>query len=842
MPSSAERQIERLREEIREHDRRYYVDAAPTISDTEYDRLLARLKELETTHPELVTPNSPTQRVGGEPLERFRTVVHARPMLSIDNTYDAADLRKWAGRIYEATDTTLRALADELETVGKGGGKAADEKRRSLREKYDVALGQADSADFPITGGYFADPKVDGVAINLRYERGQLVLAATRGDGQRGDDVTQNVRTIRELPLRLEERDDLSTPDVLEVRGEIYMPIAKFKSINRLIEKQGLEPFANPRNATAGTLKQLDWRVAHERRLGIVAYGRGEISDDPFATHREFLAALAAWGIPTNPIRKHCNTIDGVWQFIEAIGTQRSELPYGIDGIVVRVDRVDLQDQLGYTSKFPRWCIAYKYASAQATTKLLRVDWQVGKTGKLTPRATMEPVFLAGTTVTHATLHNLGEIRRKDVRVGDTVVIEKAGEIIPQVVEVITRKRKKDVVPIDPPETCPVCGGDVNIDFNSSEASNEETARYCINPECPAQFRERLIHFVGRNQMDVEGLGEEIIDQLLKAELISHLADLYRLGEEQLANLTHAGRTKSGKKTQVRLGEKNAAQILGALEKSKKRGLARVLSSLGVRHIGAETARIVASNIGGIDKLLAASAEEIRNAVSTSDRASKFRKIKRAAIHFHSALHSQEGKERVKRALAMSQSNVHLGEVMAFLQELPEGSKWGRVKWGNKDQPGAGRGRKDRILENFNTLAELCSAEVEEFVELFDDEVVGRSLYEFLRSNRGGDLIQRLRDVGVEFSSVEEHRAATRSELEGKTVVVTGTLRNFSRDQVHELIRYNGGKPTTSISKSTDFLIVGENPGSKVHKARTLGVSIITEAQFVALIGDSIGQ
>jgi DNA ligase (NAD+) len=761
---SIERQIERLRDEIRDHDRRYYVEAAPTISDREYDQLLSRLRELEAAHPELITPDSPTQRVGGGPVEGFQTVAHARPMFSIDNTYDAADLRKWAARAYEATDPKLRAMAEELEAARKGSGKAADAKRRTIREKYDAALAEADRAGFPIAGGYLADPKVDGVAINLRFERGRLARAVTRGDGQRGDDVTQNVRTIRAIPLTLHEHDEYPISDVVEVRGEIYMPTAEFERMNKAVVAAGEEPFANPRNATAGTLKQLDPRIVAERRLNIVAHGRGEITDDPFATHSEFLTALAAWGIPTNPLTQHCDTIDAIWQFIEDIASQRNELPYGIDGVVVRVDRVDLQEQLGYTSKFPRWCIAYKYAAEQAVTKLIDVDWQVGKSGKLTPRANMEPVFVAGTTVQHASLHNLGEVRRKDIRIGDTVVIEKAGEIIPQVVRVVVDKRPPGLKPLKPPTRCPECGGAVEIEYDQRRVHDieshaarveretaraakqqrkpqklpapeplseaDESGRYCINPECPAQFRERIIHFAGRGQMDIEGMGEKVVYQLADAGLLTSFGDIFTLHSQRDAVLALE-----------RMGEKKADNLFAGIEAAKGRGLARVLAGLGIHHVGATAARIVAEHFASIDTLLAAPLDQI------------------ATLKTEGAL--------------------------------------------------SGIGTE-----------------------------IANSLHTFLHSKEGQRVVMELRDAGVELN-VETSTASgsAGSALAGKTLVVTGTLEKYTRDEIHALIARHGGRATSSVSKSTDYVVAGENAGSKLDKAKKLGVKVLSEAEFDARLG-----
>jgi DNA ligase (NAD+) len=760
---SIREEIAALRDEIREHDRRYYVDAAPTISDRDYDKLIARLRDLEEANPEHVTADSPTQRVGGEPIDGFQSVTHARPMFSIDNTYDAVDLRKWASRAYEATDAGLLAINAELEAARKGGSKA-EAQRRELREKYDAAVGEADKSGFPIAGGYVADPKVDGVAINLRYERGKLVLAATRGTGLRGDDVTQNVRTIRAIPLTLQPHRDFPVPNVLEVRGEIYMPTAEFERMNAAVVAAGEEPFANPRNATAGTLKQLDSRVVAQRRLNIVAHGRGEITGNPFETHSEFLTALAAWGIPTNPLTRHCATIDVVWQFIEDFGAKRGTLPYGVDGVVVRVDRVDLQEELGYTSKSPRWCIAYKYAAEQAVTKLLSVDWQVGKSGKLTPRANMEPVFVAGTTVQHASMHNLGEVRRKDIRIGDTVIIEKAGEIIPQVVQVVMEKRPSGLKPLAPPEKCGECGGEVEIEYDQrrvheiesyeskverekARAAKEgrksaaipapaplseldETGRYCINPECPAQFRERIIHFAARGQMDIEGMGEKVVHQLADAGLLKSFGDIFTLQEKRDDVLALD-----------RMGEKKADNLFAGIEEAKSRGLVRVLAGLGIHHIGSTASRIVSEHFGSIDALLAAPLDQIATL------------------------------------------------------------------------------KTDGALSGIGTE-------------------IANSLHAFLHSDEGRRVINELRDAGVKLD-VEKSTAtgSAGSSLAGKTLVVTGSLQKYSREEIESLIEQHGGRAASSVSKKTDYLIAGEKAGSKLEKAEQLGVPILSEADFGKLIG-----
>ncbi|MCH2123696.1 MAG: NAD-dependent DNA ligase LigA [Pirellulaceae bacterium] len=832
--------INQLRTTIRHHDQRYYVDAAPEISDRAYDRLLHELGQLEQKHPELITPDSPTQRVGGEPIAGFTTVSHALPMLSIDNTYDEENLRKWSARCFETLDATLANVEIEIAQItekedqlkGQRTTEAAANRkqfkdfREARREQQRAALKNATQQGFPITGGYWVEPKIDGVALNLRYEEGILQLGTTRGDGQHGDDVTQNIRTIRDIPLKLNGDEGPAIPTILEIRGEIFMPSAEFVRINAMTVENGAEPFANPRNATAGTLKQLNPQVVAERRLEFIAHGCGEVTNNTFASHSAFLHALRTWGIRTNPLGQTCGSIHAVWSRIQEFENERNDLLYAVDGVVIKVDRYDHQESLGSTSRFPRWCIAYKYAAEQAITKLIQVDWQVGKTGKLTPRATMDPVFVAGTTVRHASLHNLGEVIRKDIRVGDTIVIEKAGEIIPQVVRVILDKRDKETPPIVPPDVCPECSSKVESEHDST---GKETGRYCTNAECPAQLKERLIHFSGRNQLDIDGLGDEAIVQLVEAGLVAHIADLYSITQEQLANLTHEA-TVRGKKVEVRLGTKNAERIRNSLEVSKKRGLARVLGALGIRHIGMQTARIVASHMKDIDELLNASEEEVRLSVSETRAESKLRSVKEIANAFYTALHSREGISLIEKARSLAQTSDNPQEVYHLLKAIPDGGATWRVKWGKGD------GKKDRILNHFESLEHLTSADKNEFVELFDDEVVGRSLYEFLHSERGSNTLKRLREVGVELLSHDALEIDSSSPLVGKTVVITGTLKNYSRNAAQDAMRAAGAKITSSVSKKTDFVLAGENAGSKLAKAQSLGITVLSEEDLLTML------
>ena len=570
--------IEALRKRLDEANRAYYVDADPLMSDRDYDRELAELAALEAEHPEHASEDSPTRRVGGEPVDAFSSVEHALPMQSIDNSYDPDDISAWCTRVRRGLD-----LAD-----GEPG---------------------------PVL---CCDPKIDGVAISLRYESGRLVQAVTRGDGRRGDDVTVQVRAIRAIPLRLH---CVEPPAVLEVRGEIYMTNEVFERINRDRAARNEPLFANARNVTAGTLKSLDPSVVAERSLCFCAHGRGVVEGLEVPTYSRFVDTIRSMGIPVSP---HLQVVEGLPDLlarVEAFQSQRTELGFGVDGMVVRVDAFPLQDRLGSTSKAPRWCVAFKYPADQGETVLESVAWQVGKGGTLTPRATMQPVELAGTTVRHATLHNIEEIRRKDIRVGDRIVVEKAGEIIPQVVMVRLADRPSDAVPIEPPSDCPACGGDVG---------QEGPKIFCLNPECPAQLRERIAWFAGRNQMGIDGLGEKIVDQLVDRGLVHHLADLYSLTIDQLSELEG-------------LGAKSATSLVEAIEASRDRGLGRVLASIGIRQIGQSAAGTLARAFPDMDALLDAGRDAL-------EQLPDFGEI--TATILHETLHSPRGEELVQRLRA----------------------------------------------------------------------------------------------------------------------------------------------------------------------------------------------
>jgi DNA ligase (NAD+) len=662
MVSDAQR-IEELRAQIRHHDRLYYVEARPGISDRQYDRLMQELRQLEAKHPEWITPDSPTQRVAGSPLEEFRSAHHLTPMLSIDNTYSQQEVMEFDRRVQ-------RALG---------------------HDRYH----------------YLVDPKIDGVAVSLLYQKGALMLAATRGDGVTGDDITVNARTIRAVPLRLSGKD---VPDTLEVRGEIYWPRKEFNAFNARRAGEGLEVFANARNGAAGTLKQLDPRVVAQRKLAFLAHGVGTMSPRVAGRAGEVMRQLARWGIPTNPHARICGNVQEAMQAVQDWLGQRTEADFETDGMVIKMDELDLREQLGQTSRYPRWCIAYKYEAQQAQTVLRSVDFQVGRLGTITPVAHFDPVQLAGTTVSNASLHNFDQIDRLDARVGDTVLVEKAGEIIPRVVQVLHAHRPREAQPIVPPGQCPAC---------QSPARRDEGGVYlrCVNPECPAQIRERLRFYAARGQMDIETLGPAIIDQLVDKRLVRHFADLYALRKGDLVELE-------------RMGEKSAQNLLDGIEQSKSRGLMRVLAGLGIRHVGGRAAQILAEHFGDIDRLAAAGQEELTG-----------------------------------------------------IREI--------------------------------------------------GPVIARGVHEFFHGQAGRETIRRLKDAGVKMAADRPAREGEAQPLAGKTVVITGTLPTLSRAQAEQAVKDAGGRAASSVSKNTDFVVVGADPGSKGDKARALGAEMIDEAEFL---------
>lgn len=674
---STAKRVAELRQEIDRHNRKYYIDAAPEISDREFDRLLQELTDLEAKHPELASPDSPTQRVGGKPVDELTAVRHRLPMYSIENSYDANMLREWDRSVHKVLGTT---------------------------PKYVVEL------------------KIDGVAMNLTYEDGLLACGATRGDGERGDDVTHNLRTMPEIPLKLKSD---SPPKLYEVRGEVYMTRADLIRINRTRTEHGEKPYENCRNLTAGSIRMLDPKESAKRTLRFFAYALGATEGVDVHSHHESLKLMATLGFPVNPHTHVCKDIDEVIAHVQTWNEKRHDLPYDTDGMVIKVDDFAQREKLGYTSKFPRWARAYKFEAEQAVTKLARIEVQVGRTGKLTPVGYFDPpVRLAGTTVSKASLHNADEIERKDIRIGDMVVVEKAGEIIPQVVRVETSARKGDEKKFHFPKECPICG---------SPTKQEEGSPFfiCTAPrgQCGGQLMRQVLQFARRDAMDIEGLGESIASELLDADLIETLPDLYRLDKDLLMK---ARPPKDAKKAKG----KWADNLLEGIAASKDRGLARVLAGISIPMVADSMADILAQEFLNIDDLMTASEERLLQVEGVATERAK-------AIHGY-----------------------------------------------------------------------------------FQTEAVRNMIADF--KDLGLKLTEEKREVKT---------APGGTDLTGKTFVVTGTLAKYERGEIEDLIKSLGGKASGSVSKKTDYVIAGEKAGSKLDKARELNVPVLTEDEFLAMIG-----
>ena len=664
-----EKKIEALREKIRHHEYLYYVLDQPEISDAEFDRLMRELKDLEAKHPELLTPDSPTQRVGGKPREGFVKVPHSSPMLSLDNTYNEEELRSWERRVHEL-----------------GGQKDVD---------------------------YVCELKLDGMSLALIYEDGKLVRGITRGDGSLGEDVTLNVRTVRSVPLSIssEKLKKAGIPADFEVRGELLMPLAAFRRMNEERESKGLSSFANPRNATAGTVRQLESRITAERRLDYFSYMLLRDGRTYFDRHWKTLDALQAAGFKVNHNRKLVHSMEEVWVFIQEWAGKRESLGYEIDGIVVKVDRTALQDGLGFTGKAPRWAIAYKYAARAGITKLEDIRVQVGRTGKLTPVAMLAPILIGGTTVRNATLHNMDEIERLGVKIGDWVQVERGGDVIPKVAKVIEDKEHpRGTKVFRMPERCPVCGTKV-------VRSEGEVDYRCVNANCPAKLRETILHFASRGVMNIDGMGEALVNQLTERGLVKNVADIYKLTKDDLLGLE-------------RMGEKSAQNILDEIKKSKALPLERVIYGLGIRMVGERTAQFLAEHLGSMEALETAGVEELQDVNEVGPR-------------------------------------------------------------------------------------------------------IAESIVEFFSIAANRKLVERLREAGLTLTGQKKPRG---TRLAGKTFVLTGTLAHFTRNEAKKMIEDAGGKVTGSVSKKTDYVVAGADAGSKLDKAKELGVKVIDGKEMKDLL------
>ena len=661
--------IESLRDEIRRHEYRYYVLDDPEISDAEFDRLMNELKKLEAAHPELIASDSPTQRVGGKAREGFVKVAHSVPMLSLDNAYSEAELRNWERRVHE------------------------------LSGRKDIE--------------YVCELKLDGMSLALRYEDGKLVRGITRGDGNTGEDVTSNVRTVRSVPLSIshEKLKKAGFPPDFEVRGEMLMPIASFKKMNEERAKQELSQFANPRNATAGTVRQLEPSITAQRRLDYFTYMLIANGRTIFNQHWQTLNALEDAGFKVNPRRALADNFDEVWKFIGEWEEKRESLPYEIDGVVIKVNSTALQRELGFTGKAPRWAIAYKYAARAGITQIENIHVQVGRTGKLTPVAELKPVPIGGTTVSRATLHNMDEIERLGVKIGDWVEVERGGDVIPKVTRVIDDdKHPRGRKSFHMPEKCPVCGGHV------VRAEGEADHR-CVNQKCPAKLRETILHFASRGVMNIDGMGDALVAQLTDRGVVKDVADIYKLTKIDLLKLD-------------RMGDKSAQNVLDEIERSKKLPLERVIYGLGIRFVGERTAQFLAEYFGDIVALEKAGEEELQQVEEVGPR-------------------------------------------------------------------------------------------------------IAKSIVEFFAEPKNRELVEELRAAGLTLKGKKKERG---TKLAGKTFVLTGTLANYTRDEAKKLIEDAGGKVAGSVSKKTDYVVAGADAGSKLDKAKELGVTVIDEEEMRKLI------
>lgn len=666
--ASVKKEVEDLREKIRHHEYRYYVLDDPEISDAAFDRLMNRLKEIETAHPELVTPDSPTLRIGGTPREGFQTVRHARPMLSLDNAFSYEALRDWDRRAREGTG------------------------RKDIE--------------------YIAEHKFDGLSISLQYEDGMLARAVTRGDGNTGEDVTPNAKTVRSIPLRVDAAAlrKAKLPADFEVRGEVMMTRKAFEALNRQQEEIGGKLYVNARNSAAGTMRVLDPAITAQRRLDFFAYYLFVDGKVPYAKHSESLQVLKQLRFRASDDWKLCDGMEEVIAYCDAWDTKREKLAYEIDGVVIKVNSTALQNELGFTAKAPRWAIAYKYPAHQETTVVKDIIVQVGRTGTLTPVALLEPVQVGGVTVSRSTLHNMDEIERLGLHIGDTVLIERAGEVIPHVLKVVKEGKPRKAFRM--PKNCPVCGSTIH-------KAEDEVAYRCVNAACPAKLKESLLHFAGRHAMNIDGLGDKIVDQLVERGLVKDVADLYSLKLDPLANLE-------------RMGEKSAQNLLDEIEASKKNPLSRLIYALGIRFVGERTGQLLAEHFSSLEELAAAKQEE--------------------------------------------------------LEQVPEvGPK------------------------------------------------VAASIVEFLSEHANRNLVKKLHKASVHPTA--EKREVKSQKLAGKSFVFTGGLANRSREEAGELVQQHGGKVSSSVSKKTDYIVVGTDPGSKYDKAKELGVTILTEKEFEKLIG-----
>jgi DNA ligase (NAD+) len=775
--AEAARELERLAAEIAQHDRAYYQQDAPTISDADYDALVQRNAAIEARFPELVRDDSPSRRVGAAPASGFGKITHRVPMLSLGNAFSDDDVR------------------DFLESV-----------RRFLKLPAGSAI------------EFTAEPKIDGLSISLRYDGGRLVEAATRGDGTTGENVTANVRTIREIPHQIKGKE---LPETIDIRGEIYMARADFLAFNAEQEKKGEKVFANPRNFAAGSLRQLDPAVTATRPLKFFAYAWGEASTLPAATQWGVIEAYARWGLPTNPLMRICRSSEELIAYHREIEAMRASLDYDIDGVVYKVNRIDLQQRLGFVSRSPRWAIAHKFAAEKATTVLRDIEIQVGRTGALTPVARLEPVTVGGVVVTNATLHNEDEIARKDIRIGDTVIVQRAGDVIPQVLGVVIEKRPKGARPFRFPETCPACGSAAVRETDEATGEAEVVRRCTGGLVCPAQAKERLKHFVSRNAFDIEGLGDERIELFFDEGLIRSPADIFTLAGRDARAAVPLSERKG-------FGPRSVEKLFASIEARRTIALERFIYALGIRHIGETTARDLAKAFGTFEAFRQAVERAIAGQPGSAYR--RFTGLpglgtKTAETAIHRIV------QHADRLLAKSLIDRPLAERLAALKIAPAKGAAALAAAFGDDAAGlvaAARQAVDEFPgEGFLELASLSGV----------GEVATEALCDFFREAHNIEVVNRLTaQVTVE---PHRHQQTMASPVTGKTVVFTGTLETLSRSEAKAQAERLGAKVAGSVSKKTDYVIAGAEAGSKLDKARELGVTVLSEAEWLQLIGQA---
>ena len=767
---AAWKRIADLRNIIEYHNKRYYQQDAPEISDTEYDRLMRELQDLEHQYPDEHLASSPTQRVGAAPLAKFASFLHPSPMLSIKDAFSIKEILDFDGRIKRLSG---------VDTIS-----------------------------------YVAEPKIDGLAVNLIYENGFFIRGATRGDGSSGEDVTQNLKKISSIPLKMENKSTHSIPEFVEIRGEVYMEIEQLLQLNKERMDNGEEPFANPRNFAAGSLRQLDPEITAKRPLKIFLYAIGKVRGVSFSTHWEVLQTLSSWGFPVNKYIDQANDINACIQYFERIGTIRKDLPYKIDGVVIKVNSLKAQETIGSDSSKPRWALACKYPALREKTKIIKIDVQVGRTGVLTPVAIMEEVNVDGVMVSRATLHNMDEIKKKDIHIGDTVIIERAGDVIPHIVKIDESvERNGTETPFTMPTICKECGSKV------IRLEGEAFYRCIGGLSCPAQRKRAIYHFASRQAMDIEGLGEELVNQLVKNNIVKTPADLFKLNEASLINLE-------------RMGELSAANLTTAIENSKHTTLGRFIYALGIPNVGEETAKSLAKFFGNIEILMSAHPKTLQYIPDIGA------KVAKSIYHFFKETHNQGViSQLITLGVVWDKSkdinSTRKTTLSDFLNWL--GKKGDNIYWNGIDKFGPQKSKL--IADKFGNLENIMAADETDLSKIEGiNKVLANKVFLFFRNIENLQVINQLRDCGVRWDDEIDEKPASHLSLSGKIFVLTGILAKFKRDDAKNKIEELGGKVSGSVSKKTDFVVAGAEAGTKLNEAIKLGIKVLNEEEFLMLL------